>query len=105
MKNPERFVSEPGDLEAQTRIDTFFDAVLDEIGYDEHQRVSFCEVRSREIALEGDGSSPHFTDDRITELLAKSRTVAIALSVRDDWNYTQVMLASFLSLELIAEIK
>jgi hypothetical protein len=97
MENAVRFIAEPGEPEKQTVIDNFFYEVLEEIGYDQAAKEAFCEIRSREIAAEGETreSNPHLTDDRVTELVVKGRTTAIALEIRDDFNYIQVYLAHF----------
>ena len=105
MSSPERFVSESGNPEAKSKIDRFYEEVLGELGFDPEARATFCQVRSREIATEAStDASPHLSVDRITELLAMDITVAMALEVRDDFNYTQFYLASFLTPELIEEI-
>jgi hypothetical protein len=107
MENPERFMSEPGAAEKQSRIDEFFEEVLNLLSYDTNTRETFCEIRSREITLEGktDSSLAHPTDDRITELMAMGRTVAVAIEIRDDFNFTQVYLAHFLTPGLLNEIR
>lgn len=106
MNNPERFMSEPGCPEKQTRIDSFFDRVLGLTDFDDDARKLFCEIRSREITIdaESDSYTPHLSDDRITELSAKGRTIAMAIEIRDDFNYTQVYLAHYVTKALLSEI-
>lgn len=106
MSDPERFVSESGNPEAQSKIDGFFGEVLDELGFDPETRAAFCHIRSREIAAESStDANVHLSLDRITELLALDTTIAMALEIRDDFNYTQFYLSSFLTPELIEELR
>ena len=106
MSDPERFVSESGNPEAQSKIDSFFGEVLDELGFDPEARATFCHIRSREIAAESStDTNVHLSLDRITELLALDTTIAVALEIRDDFNYTQFYITSFLTPELIEELR
>jgi hypothetical protein len=102
MTGQERFMSEPGDPEPHRRMEALFNSVIDSLGYSPEQRAAFCSIRSRELAFEGenDDAAQRLTDDRLTELIVKGRTVAIALHVRDDLNYIQVMTVDFLTPEL-----
>lgn len=104
MENPRRFISEPGSEEKQQRQDNFFEEVLGMLGYDDHARATFCEIRSREIA-KGDETDLHLTDDRITELLARGVTIAMIIEIRNDLNYTQVHLAHFITPMLLQQLE
>ena len=106
MVDSERFMSGPGDLEPQEKMEAFFDSVLNELNYgSDLARNLFCKIRSREIVREGDANQPNnATDDRVTELIVKGRTVAVRISIRDDFNFTQEMLVSFVSPELFQEL-
>lgn len=106
MKNPERYISEPGGEERRERIAGFFDEVLSMLGYDQEQMRAFCEIRSREIAVANRAGEAlrRPSDDRITELVVKGRTVATVVEIRDDFNYIQLFFANFMTPELLDEL-
>ncbi|HUY53121.1 MAG TPA: hypothetical protein VMV24_00920 [Candidatus Dormibacteraeota bacterium] len=106
MVDLERFISGPGDLEPQEKMGTFFDSVLNDLNFSIEERLHFCKIRSREIVRENDDNQPNnATDDRVTELIVHGITVAMRISIRDDFNFTQEMLVSFLSPELYQELR
>ena len=97
-------MSEPGSEEKQHRLDAFFGGVLDLLGYDQRARDVFCEVRSGEITKAGGDESRYSADDRVTMLLVRGKVVATAVEIRDDFNFTQVLFAHYVTPEVREEL-
>lgn len=107
MGSSEFHISALGEEWVGPTIDSFFDRVLDTLGYSAEQRAAYCQLRVRELPTEWarEGEPFHPTDDRITELLAKDQTIATALEIRNSFNFSQILLADYLTPELIQRFR
>jgi hypothetical protein len=88
----------------QERIDTFFQAILDFLGYDQRAKEAFCDVEVKILHAFDKSGSFQPIDDRITSLRVMGSTVATVLEQRNDRNYIEARFAHYLSYDIIARL-
>jgi hypothetical protein len=106
MGSTEHLISSLGEEAINERLNAFFPGVLDSIGLTDEQVSDHCEVRVRELPIHGsqEGESLIASNDRVTELWVGERAIATIIELRDDFNFANVLLADYLSPELIAQL-
>ncbi len=104
---PETFVCAPEDgAKVEELQDEFFSSIVNLLGYTTPESREWCNIRSRELIRENETPvETNATNDRVTELQIRERTIATVTTIRTDLNFVQVLFASHLDPELKQQLQ
>lgn len=104
-KAPEPFIIITGkDDVIQQKIDSFFQQIVDFLGYSGRAAKAFIERKTQTLGIE-EPTCFRPSDDRITLLLVYDHAVASVLERRNNNNYIEVLSACYLTPERVKHLR
>lgn len=87
-------------------IDEYFQKTLDQLGFSPERIAAYCRLRMRSLPRETQKENEPFqtTDDCITELVCGETTIATVLEIRNDFNFSQMLFADYLTPEVMERL-